>query len=85
MCQHERGAYDLDAAVDVVVTVVEVQRVLRVVLDAAYALRLSLGIVEVRRLEVLLVLVLVVGEVSSGLEGDQGPSHALLKERALAF
>lgn len=75
----------MDAAVDVVVTVVEVERVLRIVLDAAYTLRLSLGIVEVRRLEVLLVLVLVVGEVPSGLEGDQGSSHALLKERALAF
>ena len=58
-------------------SIVEVEGVLSVVLDSPDTLRLSLRVVEVLRLEILLVLVLVVRKVAACLDRDQ----ALLEER----
>ena len=55
----------LDPTVDILVAVVKEEGVLRVVFNLPYALRLPLRVIKVLRLEVLLVLVLIVWDISS--------------------
>lgn len=70
---------ELDAPVDVLVAVIKEERVLRIVLDLPYALWLSLGVVKVRRLEILLVFILIVRNIPT----TRCLNHSPLKHRCL--
>jgi hypothetical protein len=65
----------LNASVDFLVTVVEEERVLRVKLDLALALRLSAHVVVVARLENVIILLLIVRNVRPlrGLNQTESP------------
>ena len=64
--------YDLNASVDLLMSVVEVERVLCVVLDFTQALRLPTRVVIVAWLEIVVVFLLIVGHVASHRRLHQG-------------
>jgi hypothetical protein len=59
------STYHLDASVDFRVTIVKEERVLSVILDLTLALWLPAHIVIVARFEYIIILLLIVGDVST--------------------
>ena len=66
MCYYTQVCtYNLDASIDMLVLIVEVQRVLSVVFRTAHALGLALWVIEVFGLEILIILLLIVWHITT--------------------
>lgn len=59
-------AYYLDASIDFRMSVIEEERVLRVVLDLSLTLRLSSHIIVISGLEIVIVFAQIVGNIATG-------------------